>query len=218
MNMPAAKKTGRNPHFKSTYSTLQDVMEVVRGGLEHGLVAAQVINFEGEQIFIETTLKHVASEETLVSRTPVKCKDPSNPQSLGSGISYARRYALMSIFGIVGDDDDGHTAAKPPPRAANRGTPKPQGRTPEEEERYQFKVKCVRTAFRLLGTACEVASQSERQVLENCGFKGVDTPTDFIKKSSAQTLTESVIPQLAKTIEIATGEYPQDLIDKKTDE
>lgn len=38
--------------------------------------------------------------------------DKNTPQGQGSGITYARRYALCAVTGIVADmDDDGHTAS-----------------------------------------------------------------------------------------------------------
>ena len=37
----------------------------------------------------------------------------ANVQKIGSAISYARRYALQSILGIAGEDDDGNAASAP---------------------------------------------------------------------------------------------------------
>ena len=36
-------------------------------------------------------------------------------QALGSAITYARRYALVSMLGLEQDDDDGNKACTPPP-------------------------------------------------------------------------------------------------------
>jgi hypothetical protein len=39
------------------------------------------------------------------------CKDATNPQHLGSGVSYARRYSISSILNLnIDDDDDGNAA------------------------------------------------------------------------------------------------------------
>ena len=36
----------------------------------------------------------------------------TNPQQIGSAISYARRYSLLSILNLNTDDDDGNAAAQ----------------------------------------------------------------------------------------------------------
>lgn len=55
---------------------------------------------------------------------PIKMKPVKNdPQSIGSAITYAKRYALSAIFGITSDqDDDGNEATqakKQPAKKAN---------------------------------------------------------------------------------------------------
>jgi hypothetical protein len=52
----------------------------------------------------------------------ILCKDATNPQQLGSGVTYARRYSLSSLLGLNiddGSDDDGNIAT------GNNGTSKP---------------------------------------------------------------------------------------------
>ena len=49
----------------------------------------------------------------------------NDAQGLGSGITYARRYALMAICGLGADDDDGNAASAPAPAQSPRpATPK----------------------------------------------------------------------------------------------
>lgn len=46
-----------------------------------------------------------------------------DPQSYGSATTYARRYALAAMIGIVADDDDGNAAARPAQSAAANDEP-----------------------------------------------------------------------------------------------
>ena len=46
----------------------------------------------------------------MQSEQILRMKDLNNPQQQGSAITYARRYALASIFNLNQEDDDGNTA------------------------------------------------------------------------------------------------------------
>jgi hypothetical protein len=46
----------------------------------------------------------------MQSEQVLRMKDLNNPQQLGSSLTYARRYALASIFNLNQTDDDGNTA------------------------------------------------------------------------------------------------------------
>ena len=54
------------------------------------------------------------SGEFIASEMKVPLKNYENAQSVGSGITYTRRYALKAIFNIGDKDDDGNEAAKVP--------------------------------------------------------------------------------------------------------
>ena len=111
----AAQKDGKNPHFKSNYSTLESVINAVSYGQQFGLCFTQEIDFEiadGEVLqFVRTSLIHAPSGEQRQSRTPILTRDKTDPQKMGSGVSYAKRYGLQSIFGIPSGDDDGNAAS-----------------------------------------------------------------------------------------------------------
>ena len=114
----AAQKDGKNPHFRSNYSTLESVISAVSYGQQFGLCFTQEIDFEiagGEVLqFVRTSLIHAPSGEQRQSRTPILTKDKTDPQKMGSGVSYAKRYGLQSIFGIPSGDDDGNAASTRP--------------------------------------------------------------------------------------------------------
>lgn len=127
----SAKKTSNNPYFKSKYADLAEVWDTIRSALfKHGLsvIQAPAARF-GEymkrsvktdngykeiterEAFIEVTtrLTHESGQwiEEVLTMLPVK----SDPQALGSAITYARRYSLSAIVGVCQEDDDGAAAS-----------------------------------------------------------------------------------------------------------
>ena len=119
----AASKNSVNPYFKSKYSDLNALREVIReplaaNGLSITQFARTVSN--GERVEVETMLMHSSGEylrDTLVLPVGRKFDKggeamPVDVQSIGSAITYARRYALSSILSLAADDDDGNAAVK----------------------------------------------------------------------------------------------------------
>lgn len=107
-----------NPYFKSRYCSLANLIASCKPLAEHGLSFTQVMTVIGDKLFLATTLMH-ASGQWIRSFNPIISKDQSNPQAVGSAITYARRYGLQAIVGLVGDDDDdGNEAAKAPAKPA----------------------------------------------------------------------------------------------------
>lgn len=106
-----ATKTGINPHFRSKYADLAAVRSVIREPLAvNDISVIQAPRTLDGEVEVETMLVHKSGEyisETL--RLPVGKWDA---HGIGSGISYARRYGLMSILALAADDDDGNAAVE----------------------------------------------------------------------------------------------------------
>ena len=131
--MMGAKKNGLNPHFHSNFSTLNDVWEAAKEPLHsNGLVLLQPIDIVNGQQVIRTIIFN-AGGERIESICPIVCVKQNDPQALGSAITYARRYSLASIIGIVTDVDDDAEKAM----ARNNNAPKPQQNKPQEKT-YQL--------------------------------------------------------------------------------
>lgn len=124
----AASKGAVNPYFKSKYADLNALREVIReplaaNGLSITQFARTVSN--GERVEVETMLMHSSGEylrDTLVLPVGRKYDKegeamPVDVQSIGSAITYARRYALSSILSLAADDDDGNAAVGSAPPA-----------------------------------------------------------------------------------------------------
>lgn len=100
-----------NPFFKSKYADLESVWTAIKKPLhENELAVLQPQGYQGAEFGIFTILIH-SSGEFILGFTPVKAKD-ATAQSMGSGISYARRYALASMLGVYQVDDDGNHATQ----------------------------------------------------------------------------------------------------------
>lgn len=107
-------KTSSNPYYNSKYANVTDAWRLVTPVLvKSGLSITQGPQVrEGGLYVLVTRLMHT-SGQWVESETPlIGMKDM---QSLGSAITYARRYGLMSIVSAVADeeDDDGNHASKP---------------------------------------------------------------------------------------------------------
>ena len=137
LNISALKETS-NDYFKSKYADLTAVINAVNHGAQFGLSFDQAVNYENIHVnvkttrtdkqgnsvetmtttiirdtYVITTIAHDIDKETLTCRVPVliNSNDKDNPHKLGSGITYAKRYGLQSLYGLA-SDDDGNEASK----------------------------------------------------------------------------------------------------------
>lgn len=106
------KKSKENTHFNASYATIQDVFEAILPLLhKNGLLLTQTTGFQGEKFTLKTEIIHVETEQKCESFYWLNPRDPANPQHLGSALTYAKRYALCSMVGLVVDEDDDANAA-----------------------------------------------------------------------------------------------------------
>jgi hypothetical protein len=107
----AIKKDGKNPHFKSTYATLSQILSEVKPILsEVGLVLTQPVNNKS----VQTIITDAETGESIMGEIPMP--DNQNPQQIGSAITYYRRYLLAGILSLEIEDDDANAASTHQPR------------------------------------------------------------------------------------------------------
>ncbi|MCA3125179.1 MAG: ERF family protein, partial [Rhodocyclaceae bacterium] len=128
--MTTAAKGAVKPHFKSRYADLASVWEAWRAAWPpQGLAVVQtLLDAPAGMLRLETVLLHASGEERRSTLSfPVA---QSTPQAYGSALTYARRYALSALVGIVADEDDDGNAASgrpsTPPRPASKPAPAPK--------------------------------------------------------------------------------------------
>ncbi len=110
-DITGALKDSSNPFFKSKYADLASCWDACRKQLAaNNLCVIQTTDLDDltNQTVLKTILAH-SSGEWVKSITPILTKDNS-PQAQGSGITYARRYALAAIVGLAQVDDDAEAA------------------------------------------------------------------------------------------------------------
>jgi hypothetical protein len=121
--MGGAKKDKNNPFYKSKYADLASVFDVIKDPFaDNGLAISQTMDvLENGRTVLKTILLH-ASGEFLESRMILP--EISDPQKLGSAITYFRRFGLMAIAGIPAEDDDGNAATRETKKKLDFITPK----------------------------------------------------------------------------------------------
>ena len=110
-----ASKNAANPHFKSRYADLAEVLNTVRPVFaKHGLAVTQFPSFDGGVAHVETILTHSSGEWMAgTASAPVSKQDA---QGVGSAITYLRRYSLAAVAGIAQEDDDANGAVGQKPK------------------------------------------------------------------------------------------------------
>lgn len=145
--MSNPKKGSTNPFFKSKYADLNSIREAVIPVLNsNGISVLQPIVHTDGKNFVKTILLH-ESGELMESLTEIVYNKINDAQAQGSGISYARRYALQSFVCVGADDDDGQKDV--------------QQETNIDIERLETKLKACKTV-ESLGNVFKSLSKAEQ--------------------------------------------------------
>jgi len=134
-------ESAENPYYHSKYATLKIVIDAVSQALaNNGLGFYQTISevFKTEVArdkdkdkivsFAKLTTVLFSETEKLETVYPIVFAD-SDPQKLGTAVTYAKRYALLALFGIASEDDDAESVSHP------------QGPKTQELKKFQKKEK-----------------------------------------------------------------------------
>lgn len=107
----AASKAANNPHFRSKYADLPAVIDAVKPALiANRLFFTQATHEMDGGVCVETLIHHESGEHMSCGKLFVPASK-QDAQGYGSALTYARRYSLMTAFGIPAEDDDGNAAA-----------------------------------------------------------------------------------------------------------
>jgi acetyltransferase-like isoleucine patch superfamily enzyme len=103
-------KDSTNPAFRSKYTSLDAIMEVVRPVLaKNGLIVVQSVldTIDGEHstsIMVESRVIHASGEWIAgVVQVPVM---QQTSHGFGSALSYGRRYSISALLSLASDEDD----------------------------------------------------------------------------------------------------------------
>lgn len=148
---------------------------MARGPLtENGIAVIQGATSDGTKVHVTTRLVHVSGEwveDTLpLNPRPEKPKDANGnvirdaepfvtPQSVGSAITYGRRYLLASMVGIVADDEDDDGNGASGRRESGRRESRPAGGNGNGKvESFEERRAAVQAAEATEGDASDAAT------------------------------------------------------------
>ena len=142
------EKDGTNPHFKSRYTSLNEVLAKVKPVLsELQVVIEQTVQRDGLRtrlydvgapILTQANDQGLAKPEYDFVESFVPFVGAVDMQKLGGAITYARRYSLVSLLGLEDDDDDGNSASKPVVKERqNPATIIPKGGNRQAQKDYE---------------------------------------------------------------------------------
>jgi hypothetical protein len=109
--LPVLPKDRTNPHFKSKYTSLDAIGELIDPVVDaHGFLWLTKPGIHEKGPTLEYELVHVGTGESISGVMPLMLQK-ADPQGQGSAITYARRYSLCAVLNLVADeDDDGNSA------------------------------------------------------------------------------------------------------------
>lgn len=165
--MRAAAKDSLNPHFKSRYADLSNVWEACREPLAANNLSVIQMPFTTDDgsVALTTMLLHSSGEwvrSTITSRTANQM-----PQSIGSALTYLRRYALAAMVGVVAadEDDDGETASHPAAKATQQPVPQPKAQPkPPATSQSTSQSTAAATPLRPVPTPQQAAIEAQAPV------------------------------------------------------
>jgi len=172
--LPTVPKDKENPFFHSKYAGLETVMPLALAVLtEHGLGLVQSVGHDANGATTLTTILMHESGEWIGDTQPLLLAK-ADPQGQGSAITYARRYAVMAMLGLVAEaDDDGNAASRPRPATARpkaQAAPLPRNGsppTPADRPAYDEKTKITDTQIKAIrGALKRMFGDDERAAFE----------------------------------------------------
>lgn len=104
--LEAIIKDAKNPYFQSNYADINAMLEQLQPLLNKYKVAIEQPMRDGKVFTILTCVDTGDSKSSSLELQPM-----SDPQKLGSVITYYRRYTLQGLLGIRTKDDDANIAS-----------------------------------------------------------------------------------------------------------
>jgi len=152
------QKSGKNDHFKSKHVELNSVLDVLDEHLEENnfICFVQIpITIEGKN-YLRTELVHESGEKLSSELELITTRN--DPQMLGSSLTYARRYSLITMLGLQAVDDDGNVGSGVTPTVT---PPKPKTITDNKAKEIEELAKLKNSAISRILTAYKIEKLSE---------------------------------------------------------
>lgn len=111
--------SGNAYSYKYKYADLAAVWDAIRKPLtDNGLAFIQLPEISDGKVDVEGVVLHNTGQfiSDIITMIPTK----SDPQSVGSAITYARRYQIAAMLGLVTDEDDDGGKATATPKTTTK--------------------------------------------------------------------------------------------------
>ena len=106
-------KDQTNPHYRNAYASFESCLNTIKPALhQHNFILVQSNNRDELGDYTQTKFVHESGQELTTKVYLVLERE--NMQGVGSAITYAKRYGILTLAGIepeVKDDDDGNKAS-----------------------------------------------------------------------------------------------------------
>jgi len=203
------EKKGINPHFKSKYAELDDIINTIRPTLEkHGLAFIQNPVQADGQVGVYTVLIHKSGE--YIQFDPVMIPlQKATPHQVGAALTYAKRYSLGSALGLATEEDkDGNDVGvpdqqkktpqrkqQPPSNNQAQQTTKQQAKAKTPEDRRKQGIEAIKELKEKIGlTDKEFESLLFRETLfediNKLDFEQVKNVYLFLSKNDPEEIKE----------------------------
>lgn len=108
----AVKKDAKNPFFKSNYVDINGILKAITPTLkECGISYSQAPDIiDGVDVLV-TEIYDADKPDSKIRSVMRLLIAKNDMQQLGSAITYARRYQIVSMLGLEAEDDDGNMAS-----------------------------------------------------------------------------------------------------------
>lgn len=159
----AVSKDWTNPHFKSSYPTLDNTISVIIP--EINKIWLLVTHFAEGDTFV-TRVVDIESWEALDSKYTLL---GTTPQQRGSEQTYFRRYSMIALFNLPSEDDDAEVATAPANTNSTHEAPKIYPKKPWQLELIEYIAKIKESTdsneISALVSEAKWFYKSEKQVL-----------------------------------------------------
>lgn len=163
-----ATKDGQNNFTNSRYASLQSVMSTCREALlANGIWLTQLpVQVESGNLGLISKIVHAESGQWQSSLL-VMPLPKSDPQGYGSAITYARRYGLAALVGIVTEQDDDGEGSMPARKTGRTAANKEQQLPQLDGVQYHYvKAQDGRNCVKAVGS-----TRLHKDTLKKAGFR-----------------------------------------------
>jgi len=175
--------------YSYSYTDIASVLGYVRPILaEHGIAVMQPATCDGQHVSVSTVFIHRSGETKELPPLSMPCG--RTPQEVGSAITYARRYSLLSALGLATEDDDGEAAskaAKAPAKNVN-AAPNPSQRQPSGGTLSDAQMRRLRALYGSIGI--RNAAEQKRISALILGLPTLDTHSTLTVEQASKIIDQ----------------------------